>query len=302
MSDKSYTPWISFKDARKFIREQFGPIASLAKANMVVCLYHDLKGHGWSHIEREIDLGFRLGHNSMNHNSSKMKTAAFFWGKLHITVGDSEEWNRNTISAWRARWLCKINLFMDSVYFSLSKSSARQEYNDCHHSFKENHPGLRFMCLSDGKGCASCAEQSTLVQLLQGGHITTDAHFAIGKELFCNPKFYVTGGKHRDPDTSDNDEALLSTTKVQEKRNHQLTALCSRVERPFAQIKKKWAVLRHPYRGPSRGLTHTVFIAMAANNIQKVGGLLALQQMYRNWLNWTIEKNAKKFLSLCQAL
>ncbi|PRP76180.1 hypothetical protein PROFUN_15341 [Planoprotostelium fungivorum] len=62
-------------------------------------------------------------------------------------------------------------------------------------------------------------EQSTLVQLLQGGHIAADAHFTIGKELFRNSKFYVTGGKHRDPDTSNDDEALSSTTKVQEKRN-----------------------------------------------------------------------------------
>ncbi|PRP86916.1 hypothetical protein PROFUN_03664 [Planoprotostelium fungivorum] len=46
----------------------------------------------------------------------------------------------------------------------------------------------------------------------------------------------VTGRKHRDLNTSDNDEALSSTTKVQDKRNHQLAALCSRVEHPFAQI------------------------------------------------------------------
>ncbi|PRP86917.1 hypothetical protein PROFUN_03665 [Planoprotostelium fungivorum] len=96
-----YIPRISVKDARKFVREQFGPVVLrlwgnerpdlFLEVNMVVCLYHDLKGHSWSRIEREIDLGFRLGHNSMNHNPDKMKIAAFFWAKLHVIVGDSKE-------------------------------------------------------------------------------------------------------------------------------------------------------------------------------------------------------------------
>ncbi|PRP74514.1 hypothetical protein PROFUN_12528 [Planoprotostelium fungivorum] len=78
-----YTPLEYYKDARKFVREQFGPVTYdnlldyfklvgddrlrlwgdersdlLLEANMVVYLYHDLKGHCWSRIERGHSLDY----------------------------------------------------------------------------------------------------------------------------------------------------------------------------------------------------------------------------------------------------
>ena len=304
---------ISFRSARKLVRRRFGPEAYdhllkylsildadalglwgdekppiFLEACLVVTLYHDQKGIGFIALKSHIILDFYIGHNSLAHNATRIRLAGYVWGRLHVVVGDREEWDERSDGRRRAQWLRKINLWMDSTDVRIRRNKARGSWDRKHHSYKENAPGLRYMVVTDGWGVIRMMrggyspktydghylewEHTEISKQLHGGHIAADNHFKAGVKLFRSPKFYVTGVSSRIPDSENDHDRLTDRTKTQGQRDLQLKRLRGRVERPFAHIKNSWAALSGPFDGEPEQLNCLVWMAVGAYNITKEGG------------------------------
>ena len=104
--------WASFKRTASFYRD-----------TALITLYHDITGKGHQKIHEKVKSWYKVSHNSLQHNISRMRKELASWGKSKIERGTLEDWNQ------RARLIkynnedVRIHLKWDSTDFPLESSN-----------------------------------------------------------------------------------------------------------------------------------------------------------------------------------
>ena len=113
---------------------------------------------------------------------------------------------------------------------------------------------------------------------LSGGVVAADCHFSSVKKVVKDPIFItpVPNRKRKladleDADVDETNDDLLPVpppSKKNEKHNKDLHAARARVEHPYADIKKMFNALAHPWPGDLKQLQYLVFYSVAVHNMQ----------------------------------
>ena len=105
----------------------------------------------------------------------------------------------------------------------------------------------------------------------QGAVIIGDTHFTWGMNNIRNPQFITSTPENRpiyeDDEGHKENELTYTETARGRKRNTQVHAVRSRVEKTFADLKNRWLVLHRPWLESLLQLDCMMYIACGAHNM-----------------------------------
>lgn len=267
-------------------------VRGFTTAMVILTLYHDIEGIGINKIAEHVKFPFKLSHHSLCDNSKRVRELLYEWALTKISIGNRDAWVAAARHAPFKGDCASLNLFIDSTDFKIEKTSGRGPSSD-YWSGKEKWSCLRFMTLVDAHkkilkiwpGYGPKQYDSHFVsglkdwfqEHLKSGHIAADGHFsAVSKEI-TDPVFYtpIQQRKRRlaelaaedHGDINEEDLPIPRLTKKNEKYNRDLHAARARVEHPYADIKKMFTTLNHPWSGNLKQLEYLVFYSTAVHNM-----------------------------------
>ena len=260
-------------------------------ADMVILtLYHDLTGTNYIKIEKEIDFGYIISHNSLAHNAAVIRLTLQSWANQYVTLGDISDW---TAAARQINFkdpIGKVHLWIDSTDLRLiGKSSVSRK--DQSWSYKCNSPGQRYMAISDAKGKIRYLNggyspkvydgdwlkinKNWVATKLHGARIIADNHFEVGRNLSpeavtflvnyhetVGPQLNAAGGVGQSG-------PRVHLTKDQVRFNKIHETARARVESPFARLKNKFVALHKPWSESPLQQDYLVNIGCAVINCIK---------------------------------
>jgi hypothetical protein len=230
--------------------------------NLVVWLWKEIRGVGYDRILADIEKPTPFSTKSFQHNVKTLRRTLAVWARLHVKLGDLQEWQVAAQSVYIPPSLQGCCLWADSSDFPIKRGPKRGKKSHFW-SFKLNRPGWRMMAFSDGKGKILKLwggyspkiydghflhdHKHWLEKHLRGGVVVADQHFEYGRTNLQGIKFHVpwktpASGKRKAGAAG---SVTLSEEKI--KYNKEVRALRARVEIPFVFMKNKFKSLAKPW-------------------------------------------------------
>jgi len=256
---------------------------------LYMTLYHDLENVGFCRIKDIVHRTHGYAPNTIDHNTRLVREQLREWAKTEeIKLGDVRDWNAAARNLGNMpEFLQKVNLFIDSSDFHLTKTKDRTPESD-YWSGKDNCPGWRFMFLQNSRaeilkvwgGYSPKRYDAHFVDVhsnwfedfCSGGVIIADMHFASVRMTPKMPKFITErDDKHDNEEDGENEDAENEkvVTKTATKRSKRVGNVRGRVERPFSQVKKIFKSLAKPWAEDEHQLSNTVFYACGVVNAMR---------------------------------
>jgi hypothetical protein len=224
---------------------------------VILTLYKDLTNFGYDRIADEVDLNYTFLHNSLQHNVQVIREVLKKWGKQYIVVGKLSDWKAASRRANFPSPLSDVNLFIDSTDIPIKHTPCRGPTSD-HWSGKIGSPAHRYVMISDAKGKILkvwsgyspklydahfvALNKDVLEENFHGGTFIADAHFRSARNelegVTIHTPFFLPSDEGQDEDDEE-DKPIIDLTKVKKNYNSKLYKIRSRVERPFANLKKR---------------------------------------------------------------
>lgn len=260
--------------------------------NMVVlALYRDITNVGYKTLEDEINLGYPIGHNSIQVNTVRIRRCLVDWASKFvnkINYSAIKEASRKTQLPIK---VSDAQLIMDSTDIATKgKRSTRKASQDW--SFKLNGPGVRFMIVSDVAqrvvkvwggyspklydGTFLEVNRMELLKDFEGMTILADNHFYRGKSLFQNKiKFHVNYPEKGVDSDSTREESTTEEgykyplAKTDLVYNRQQKRGRARIEQVIGSIKKNFRGLRDHWYGTKDELNDLFLVSVGIYNYKK---------------------------------
>jgi len=254
---------------------------------VVITIYHDLTGIGYSTLEKEVKFPYKISHKSLSHNCQKIRKLLGEWGNSTIKLNNESTWKLASIGITISKRVKEIGtgayLWIDSVDLPINKFKGYITKFPWY-SFKLNGPGRRFMLIRNGRrkvvgmwggytpklydGHWVQDHKKELNEKLAGATIFGDNHFQYGAKYLKNAKILTPNGPERkNPDMFewvqgdegmskrkrdvyefDRGESVERETKEELKWNADIKRLRARVEEIFGYLTNKFVLLAEPFR------------------------------------------------------
>ena len=196
--------WVKQRDPNLW--GQFKP-DKFIQDNVLLTLYKDLSGFGFKTLENEINFGYPMSHNSMQHNIPLVRGLLRDWAMTYIKVGSVTDWKKVARKAQAAKGkVADTTLWIDSIDLPLIGTQSISRTGD-RWSYKLNGSGLRFATVSDASGRVLkvwgghtpklhdseflSVNRDEFEEVFAGGMVAGDNHFAKGQKIFKDVRFHV---------------------------------------------------------------------------------------------------------------
>lgn len=253
------------------------------QTNVLMVLYKDLIFQGYSGVLKRLNLPTKISQSSFQHNARVIRPLFKKWAKTKIVLGDASHWNAAARRMSFPGELKNVTLWIDSSDFKIQCPRGAGRKNP-YYSYKNHGLSRRFMMICDAKGRIRKIwggyspkvydghwleiNKDWIEENLAGASVIGDCHFAMGKRMFNQVKFFVphaTPAKAKVPDG----EGLVKLTKEQEKWNARVAHIRSRIERPFGWMKTTFRCLEKPWAEDPNAQDYVVWLAAAVLNVKR---------------------------------
>lgn len=281
----------TLKDFWNYVKKCNPPLWGTARpknflyTTVILAIFHDLTGLGYQKILDQVSLSFHINKRSLEHNTKVIRRTLGEWGRSKTKLFRKSRWDRTAAHVHQSTHLPVVNIWIDSTDFKLARTKERTKKSD-DWSFKENAPAQRFMCLADGETRILAFEggyspkiydghfiefkRPIWEQDLAGATIIGDNHFRSGSTRYRNVTWVTPYPRPSSKGKKDGELSRANIvgelTKVQQKWNSEIAKIRARVEQPFGLIKKKWALLRQPWRESKNQQEHLIAFAVGVHN------------------------------------
>jgi hypothetical protein len=283
----------AFIDFRRYLHQKKPSLwgehqgRSYLEDTLVLVLFHDIWGLGWDRLLRDVDVGKKFNHKTLQHNAKVLRGVGEKWGRKKTQLGSYESWvaaMRNIKPLPPSLSHSEALLYQDSVDFPLERKKGRGPQSDSW-SAKLRKPGRRFQILRNASGRIIKAwggyspklmdsmfievKKKWLNKHLKGATVVADNHYSVAQKLIPKVEYFVPTEKQDVESKKKNNRLRKTLTKKQQKRSQQISSVRARVEHPFAWITQHFAWLNKPFAEEPEQLDALVWMAIGAYNVHK---------------------------------
>ena len=226
-------------------------------------MYYDMKGRAWNYLADDCYSWLKLAGSSLRTNYQRIRR------KLHdliignwIKYGDVNEWDRNSARIEKSNDFQDVNLWADSTDYPITGTRSMSR-KDLFWSYKCNGAGVRVLTLHDGKGKVKYLsplyspklydshwlemKRDLLEENFPGATIIADTHFSQGRELFTKVNFKTPIPEPRPRKRRIDGAEIPQLNQASANFNAEHRRIRSRVEQPYARIKRTFRILEEPF-------------------------------------------------------
>lgn len=253
---------------------------------VLLTIYKDMTGDGFEKLEKDIDFGYKITHQSLHHNIQVLRDVLREYALENMKVGTLHAWKKAAKKCGLGAQVQDANLWMDSTDIRILKQKGYGK-RSTKWSYKSNYPGRRFMAIRDGLGRIVKiwggyspkvydsdfldSHRQEIETTFKGGVVLADNHFRRSGKTFKNVKFYTNYAKREKVEKDMNPEEkeadwLDTITKAQVSFNNQHRKARARIEIPFGWIKRNFKTFGKPWAEPEEQLDNLVYICACIYN------------------------------------
>lgn len=272
---------------------------------LALTVWKDITAKSYGTLHAEVDLGYKIGHNSLQHNIQVVRKLLGNWGLSTIVPGSAQEWEENAKRIKVPKVMAHVKgrafLWIDSTDFGRQKWKGYSTKSTWH-SFKLNGPGRRYMAIRDGRGRVRALwggytpklydghfvelNKRELDQKFKGANILGDDHFTYGVSKLKEATLLTArSGRKEDPEMIEEmqgDESLSSPppdpyefepnipitkpTKDKESWDHAIKSMRARIEGLFGWLKNTFKALNMPFSESFNQQDALVYYAVGVYN------------------------------------
>lgn len=255
---------------------------------LYMVIMKDLTSFGYKKMCDQVNLGYHINHESLQHNTEIMRRLLADWAATQLDLGNRDIWKAHSRHFTTKKTFKECSLWIDSSDFPLAGKRVISRKSKMW-SYKLNKPGQRFMFIVDGKGIVRKvwggyspkeydsmfveSHKDEFTSLFHGVSILADNHFKSANKKVHGVKFMCNLRRTKvDQETKEDkdqpecfDTELEFLSKAQWNTDHSHAR--ARVEQIFGYMKNKFTALKLPWQEDPKQQEYLVMFATAIFSI-----------------------------------